>query len=291
MKQPDRFGIMVLSVAAAIAVLLSVMAYFSTNSAALPNAAGIVAAPFRAAAAAIRTTLGDWKDYLTEFDQLKEENRQLKLELAEKEAILRQAELDREENARLRKLAELREQRRDLHFESARILAQDDSNWSSLLTINKGTAHGIQTGNCVVTEEGYLIGIVTEAGLNWATVRTILDSGSSIGALVFRSGASAVAQGDFAPMGQGRLSLTYLGTDPDLAFGDLIVTSGLGGYYPAQLVIGSVEEVRSSDDGLDQVAVVRPAAELEDLEQVFVITSFDIVDSQVYIVYEDDLAE
>ena len=277
MKQPDRFGIMVLSVAAAIAVLLSVMAYFSTNSAALPNAAGIVAAPFRAAAAAIRTTLGDWKDYLTEFDQLKEENRQLKL--------------DREENARLRKLAELREQRRDLHFESARILAQDDSNWSSLLTINKGTAHGIQTGNCVVTEEGYLIGIVTEAGLNWATVRTILDSGSSIGALVFRSGASAVAQGDFALMGQGRLSLTYLGTDPDLAFGDLIVTSGLGGYYPAQLVIGSVEEVRSSDDGLDQVAVVRPAAELEDLEQVFVITSFDIVDSQVYIVYEDDLAE
>ena len=291
MKQPDRFGIMVLSVAAAIAVLLSVMAYFSTNSAALPNAAGIVAAPFRAAAAAIRTTLGDWKDYLTEFDQLKEENRQLKLELAEKEAILRQAELDREENARLRKLAELREQRRDLHFESARILAQDDSNWSSLLTINKGTAHGIQTGNCVVTEEGYLIGIVTEAGLNWATVRTILDSESSIGALVFRSGASAVAQGDFALMGQGRLSLTYLGTDPDLAFGDLIVTSGLGGYYPAQLVIGSVEEVRSSDDGLDQVAVVRPAAELEDLEQVFVITSFDIVDSQVYIVYEDDLAE
>ena len=56
-------------------------------------------------------------------------------------------------------------------------------------------------------------------------------------------------------------------------------------------MIGSVEEVRSSDDGLDQVAVVRPAAELEDLEQVFVITSFDIVDSQVYIVYEDDLAE
>ena len=100
-----------------------------------------------------------------------------------------------------------------------------------------------------------------------------------------------MAQGDFALMGQGRLSLTYLGTDPDLAFGDLIVTSGLGGYYPAQLVIGSVEEVRSSDDGLDQVAVVRPAAELEDLEQVFVITSFDIVDSQVYIVYEDDLAE
>ena len=57
MKQPDRFGIMVLSVAAAIAVLLSVMAYFSTNSAALPNIAGTIAAPFRAAAAAIRDSV------------------------------------------------------------------------------------------------------------------------------------------------------------------------------------------------------------------------------------------
>ena len=165
---------------------------------------------------------------------------------------------------------------------------QDASNWSSLLTINKGTSQDIQAGNCVVTEEGYLIGVVTEAGLNWATVRTVVDSESSIGATVFRSGASALAQGRFDLMGENRLSLSYLGFSPDLASGDLVVTSGLGGYYPAQLVIGYVEEVRSSDDGLDQLAVVRPAADLEKLTQVFVITRFDIVDSQVFVVSDQD---
>lgn len=288
MKQPDKFTITILSIAAAIAVLLSVLTYFSTNSSALSDLAGMVASPFRSVAAAVTGTVDGWRAYLTEFDALQEENQRLRRELAEKEAVIRQAELDREENARLRELADLRQQRRDLHFESARILVQDDSNWSSLLTINKGTSQDIQAGNCVVTEEGYLIGVVTEAGLNWATVRTVVDSESSIGATVFRSGASALAQGRFDLMGENRLSLSYLGFSPDLASGDLVVTSGLGGYYPAQLVIGYVEEVRSSDDGLDQLAVVRPAADLEKLTQVFVITRFDIVDSQVFVVSDQD---
>ena len=102
-------------------------------------------------------------------------------------------------------------------------------------------------GDCVVTEEGYLLGVVTEAGLNWSTVRTILDSETSIGAMVFRSGGSVLAQGDFALMGEGRLRLGYLGAEPDVVAGDLILTSGLGGYYPSQLVIGYGEEIRASD--------------------------------------------
>ena len=111
-----KYGVMVLSLAVAIAVILSVMAYFSTSSAALPNLAGIIASPFRAAGAAITDTVSGWVDYFTEFDRLKEENEQLKLEIAEMEAAIRQAEKDSEENARLRELLDLREQRRDLHF-------------------------------------------------------------------------------------------------------------------------------------------------------------------------------
>ena len=191
---------------------------------------------------------------------------------------VRQAERDSEENARLRDLLELREQRRDLHFESARIVESDTSNWQSVLTVNKGTAQDVAVGDCVVTEAGYLVGVVTEAGLNWSTVRTILDSDASIGATVFRSGQNAVAQGDFALMGQSRLMLGYLGASPDVLVGDLVVTSGLGGYYPPQLVIGTVESVFTGDDGLAQYAVVTPSMSLEDLTQVFVITSFDIVE-------------
>lgn len=279
MKRPsDRFGITVLALAAIVAVLLSVMGFFSTTSAPLPNLAGILAGPFRSASAAVSETVGRWADYFTRFDELEEENRQLKEQIAEMEETVRQAQADREENVRLREIAGLREQRRDLHWESARILDQDTSNWSSLLTVNKGTAHDVAVGDCVITSSGYLVGVVTKAGLNWSTVRTILDSDSSIGATVFRSGCNALAQGDFALMSEGRLMLNYLGAGPDVIAGDLIVTSGLGEYYPSQLVIGHVDEVLTSDNGLAQYAVLTPDAALEDLVQVFIITSFDIVD-------------
>ena len=217
-------------------------------------------------------------DYFTEFDALKAENEELRQALAEAEASIRQAEYDREENARLRELLGLREQRRDLTFESARIVERDYSNWSSMITVNKGTSHGVAVGDCAITEAGYLVGVVTEAGLNWSTVRTVIDSETSIGALVFRSGANALAQGNFSLMSRGRLRLEYLGADPDVMTGDLVVTAGLGDYYPSQLVIGYVEEVAASDDGLSQYAVIRPEADLEALEQVFIITDFTIVD-------------
>ena len=273
-----KYGVIVLSLAVVIAVILSVMAYFSTSAAPLPNVAGIIASPFRSAGAAITETVSGWVDYFTEFDALKEENEQLKLEIAEMETAIRQAEKDSEENERLRKLLDLREQRRDLHFESARIVESDSSNWESVLTVNKGTAQDVAVGDCVVTETGYLVGVVTDAGLNWSTIRTILDSDTSIGATVFRSGQNAVAQGDFALMGQNRLMLNYLGADPDVVAGDLIVTSGLGDYFPSQLVIGTVESVSTGDDGLAQYAVITPSVSLDDLTQVFIVTSFDIVE-------------
>ncbi len=279
MKRPvNKFGITVLAVAAAVAVLLSVMSYFSSTAAALPNLAGIIAAPFRSVAASLSDTVRQWTDYVTEFDALQAENEQLRLQIAQMEETVRRAEADRDENVRLRELTGLRQQRRDLRWESARVLVQDVSNWSSLLTVNKGTSHGVEKGDCVVTEAGYLVGVVTEAGYNWSTVRTILDSETSIGALVFRTGGTAVAQGSFDLMGEGRLALDYLGSEPDVVAGDLIVTSGLAGYYPSQLVIGYVQEVRASDNGLAQYAVIAPQAELSALTQVFVVTDFDVVD-------------
>ena len=279
MKRPvNKFGITVLAVAAAVAVLLSVMSYFPSPAAALPNLTGIIAAPFRSVAASLSDTVRQWTGYLTEFDALRAENEQLRLQIAQMEETVRQAEADRDENVRLRELTGLRQQRRDLRWESARVLVQDVSNWSSLLTVNKGTSHGVEKGDCVVTEAGYLVGVVTEAGLNWSTVRTILDSETSIGALIFRTGGTAVAQGSFDLMGEGRLALDYLGSEPDVVAGDLIVTSGLAGYYPSQLVIGYVQEVRASDNGLAQYAVIAPQADLSALTQVFVVTDFDIVD-------------
>ena len=244
----------------------------------LENILGVVTTPVRNGISALAGWAEGIYNYSFHYDELQAENERLRSELARLQESARDAEAAVKENERLRELLGLREQRRDLTFESARIVERDYSNWSSMITVNKGTSHGVAVGDCAITEAGYLVGVVTEAGLNWSTVRTVIDSETSIGALVFRSGANALAQGDFSLMSQGRLRLEYLGADPDVMTGDLVVTAGLGDYYPSQLVIGYVEEVAASDDGLSQYAVIRPEADLAELEQVFIITDFTIVD-------------
>ena len=173
---------------------------------------------------------------------------------------------------------ELREQRRDLTFESAAVIDRESTNWTSALTLNRGTAHGVEKNDCVVSAEGDLVGVVSAVGYNWCTVLTVIDTDTELGARVFRTQEVAVAEGDLALMGEGKLKLSYLSADAQLLSGDVVTTSGLGGFYPGGLVIGTVESVRTGDDGLAQYAVLAPAARLGELSEVFIIKDFDIVD-------------
>ena len=276
-----KYGLLALAAATVVAVILSLVTYFSSNTNALENLVGVVASPFRAASAAVAEWVDGKLRYAAEFDALQEENQALKTQIAEMEEELRQARRDSEENQRLRELLDLRERRRDLtDFETATVVERSasNSNWTASMTLSKGTSSGIEVGDCAITEEGFLVGVISDAGTNWSTLLTVVDTDTSIGAQVFRTRDIAVAQGDFALMREGRLTLTYLPAGASLMAGDLVVTSGLGGYYPSGLVIGSVEELVVDEGGLTQSAVLVPSADLEELVQVFVIKSFEIVE-------------
>jgi len=274
-----RHGLWVLFATAVIAVVLAVLSVFSTTSSPLVNLAQTITSPFRAAYTAAAGWLMDKQNYYEDTSALKAENQELKKRIAEMEAEVRQAQNDSEENERLRSLMNLREQRRDLSdLEAATITEHSTSNWTSYLTLNRGTDHGVEKNDCVITEAGYLVGVVSEVGSNWCTVLNIVDTDTSMGAQVFRTDDIGVAEGDFALMSQSRLRLDFLPAGAQLLNGDLVVTSGLGGYYPSGLVIGMVEEVQTDDSGATSYAILRPSAEFNDLTQVFIIKSFDIVD-------------
>ena len=271
-------GILILAAVTLIAVIMCIVSVFSSGTGFLHNAAGVVASPFRAVGSAVTRWTDNITDRFASVEALQKENSELRRQIASLEQSVRQAQTDSEENARLRSLLDLRQQRRDFVFESAYITEHSTSNWASTLTLGKGTSCGIAEGNCVVDSEGYLVGIVTEAGLNWCTVATVLDTDAQIGAKVFRTGETTVAMGDLSLMNRNRLKLNYLESESSLINGDLVVTSGLGGYYPSGLVIGSVEEILTDDGGLTKYAILAPQVELSELTEVFVITAFDVVD-------------
>lgn len=274
-----RYGLWVLFATAVIAVGLALLSVFSTTSSPLVNFAQTVTSPFRAAYTAVADWVQDKQNYYEDTTALKAENEELKQKIAQMEAEVRQAQSDSEENERLRNLLNLREQRRDLSdFEAATITEHSTSNWTSYLTLNRGTDHGVKKKDCVITESGYLVGVVSDVGNNWCTVLNIIDTDTSLGAQVFRTDDIGVAEGDFALMGKGRLRLDFLPAGAQLLNGDLVVTSGLGGYYPSGLVIGTVEEIQTDDSGATSYAVLQPSADFDSLSQVFIIKSFDIVD-------------
>lgn len=273
-----RNGLWVLFAVAVIAVSLAVMSFFTTTSSPLANAAQVITSPFRTAFTAVADWFNDKQAYYADYKALEEENQELKDQIAKMERSVRQAEADSAENERLRELLNLRPQEEKWELESATILERSSSNWTRSFTLSKGTDCGISVYDAVITSEGFLIGTVSEVGTNWCTVLCITDTDTSLGALVFRTDEIGVAEGDFQLMDQSKLKLSYLSPDAQLLNGDLIVTSGLGGFLPSGLVIGSVEEVKLDDSGSTQYAVLQPSADFDALTEVFVIKDFTVVE-------------
>ena len=273
-------GLWVLFAAAVIAVALTLLSVFSYTSSPLANAANVIASPFRAAYTAVADWFNDFQKHYQDTTALEEENAALRRKIAEMEAEIRQAREDSAENGRLKELLGLQDRRPDLtgDLQQAMVTEHAVTNWTSSLTIDKGTSSGLEVGDCVMDETGALVGILNEVGTNWATVLTLVDTDTSLGAQVFRTGDLGLAQGDFSLMEEGRLRLDYLPADCQLLSGDLVVTSGLGGFYPSGLVIGTVDEVRTDDGGLARYAVLTPRCDLSDLRDLYIITDFDVIE-------------
>ncbi|WP_300412161.1 rod shape-determining protein MreC [uncultured Oscillibacter sp.] len=273
-----QHGLWVLFAAAVLSVAMAVMSVFSANSSPLVNLTGILVSPFRAGYTAVAAWFNDLQNYYKDTTDLLAENAALRQQIAKDAETIREAEAAVEENKLLHQLLDLTRKRRDLtDFEACMVTEHAATNWTSSLTLNKGSSLGIEPGDCVIDACGNLVGVVDRAGTNWSTVLTLVDTDTSLGAQVFRTKELGIAQGDFSLMRENRLRLDYLPADCALLAGDIVVTSGLGGIYPSGLVIGSVEEVQLDDSGAASYAILAPETDFEALTEVFVIKSFEIV--------------
>lgn len=239
------------------------------------NGIGIILWPFQNLAAKATASVNDFYGALYELDALREENDALRMRLSEREQNERDFQALQEENKRLKQLCELKERRPEFKFEDADIVARDLSNWSKTFTLNRGSNAGISAGQCVISSEGYLVGIVKEVGLNWCVVNSVIDTDVSLGATVHRTGFICVAEGNFSQMQNGFLTLTLLPLEIDLLKDDVVLTGGAGTMYPKDIPIGTVRDVFVESDGLSATAVLQPYSKLENLTKVFIITEFD----------------
>ena len=274
-----RNGLLILIAAILLALVTAVVSMLLGGKAnPVANFVNFITTPVRNGISAVTNWAEERYSDAFELEQMKTQLEELKKENSELEAKIREAEAAIQENERLYNLLELTPKGKEFTKEAAMVTARSTSNWESTLTLSKGSAQGIEVDDCVVDEYWNLVGIVAEVGENWCTVRTLIDANTEMGGQLVRTGGAAILEGDLALMGEGKLKLTYLPENSQLMSGDLVTTSGRGGVYPSGLVAGHVEEVRTDASGMTDYAVIVPETDLGNLQQVFVIKDFTIVE-------------
>ena len=266
-------GGLLLVAAALLAAVLALGSYilgFDPLAAALEA----LATPFRAASAAVTNWAQDQYDRAFRYEELAAENEALRQQVAQlqKDAIAGQDA--QRENQRMKDLLGLHDERPELQYRDAAVVRRASSNWSSDLTIDRGTSGGVEVNDCVIDQYGHLIGVITQADWNSSVVTTILDPTLELGGRVARTDESAILEGDFTLMLQGLTRLSFLSEEAQLVTGDQVTTSGLGGVYPPGLVVGTVRTLCVEEDGVSRYAQVEPAADIAGVQYVYVIVDY-----------------
>jgi len=193
------------------------------------------------------------------------ENQRLRRRMAEIESENLQLREALVASGHLARIAGMRDEI-DIPMLPSEVVGLDVSPWFRSVLIDRGESHGVRPGHPVMTHEG-VVGLVTATAGRAAKTMLLLDRQSSVDAVVQRSRARGVLRG----VGREHLEFEFVVRDADVALGDVIVTSGLGGVYPKGLRLGQVVQLEASGGRLMRTAIVDPAVDLGQLEQVFVM--------------------
>lgn len=238
----------------------------------LRNAVGYVLVPIQSGVNAVGGSIYKEANNMRKLKTALEENEKLKTqvdELTEENTRLRAEELELE---RLRELYELDTEYMQYEKVGARIIAKDSGAWFSVFRIDKGADDGIKEDMNVIAGGG-LVGIVTDVGANYATVRSIIDDSSEVSAMAQQSGDTCIVSGDLKLFKEGRLKLGYMEKDDDIKDGDMIVTSNISSKFLPGILIGYATDITVDySDNLTQSGYVIPAAQFDRLQEVLVIT-------------------
>ena len=214
-------------------------------------------------------------NYMFEYESLLAENQALKEQLAKIQDEARKADSIARENDRLRKILELTAVNEDYKLVDGYIISRSSVDWTNTFTINRGTNSGIHAGMCAVTANGELVGLVSEVGTNYAVIKTVLDSSLEISATIAATGYNGMVQGGYSTGLSGLLRMDYLPSTAIIRNNDQVVTTG-STVYPRNLILGHVVDAGFDDTGVAKFALLKPAADFGSLEQVFIITEYNV---------------
>ena len=201
---------------------------------------------------------------IVECERLRVETQQLKAEaLLAGEALAENTRLRHQLGAPLRAVWKLR---------LARVVGREPTAWWRAVTIDYGTRDGAVISQPVLTRDG-LVGRISVAGYSHSQVALIGDADCGVAALVERTRDNGIIKGPQSTLDAGLVEWTALQHSPQVLAGQTLITSGLGGIFPKGIPIGTVLDTRTERSGVTTTARIKLAANLDRLEEVFILQS------------------
>ena len=262
-----------LALAALIFILMLRSSFVQGNANFFSDMVGIVTTPLQKSTAAVSESAGGFWKRLFSADELYEENQQLKEQirvLTEQQVELEQY---RWENESLKEFMGLKEEHPDHEYVMASVVSRDPNSRFHSFVLDKGSLDGVEYLDPVITEDG-LVGRISEVGLTFSKVTTILDPALHVGAYNARTRDMGTITGRIEAAEEGLCSMELVSRSSTAAKDDIIVTAGSTGLFPKDLVIGRIVSLESESDGKSMTAMIQPAAEVDSVTNVLVVTSF-----------------
>ena len=255
--------------------LVGIMAYAGANgrlTAAPQELLSVVLTPFQKVTSALSGGAASvWEKY-TSIDDVMDRNEQLEAENAE----LRQQMVDydriKAENDAYKALARIQDTNSEASYVSAFVIGRDPLDEFGGFTLDQGSTDGVAVNDAIISDRGYLLGVVVEVDATSCKVMTILHPSFNAAGVISRTRENGIITGSADYAADGQCVLTNLDRATEARKGDQVITTGLGGVFPANLLVGTVQEVVPEQSGKSSSAVILPGADPGTVKHVFIIT-------------------
>ncbi len=264
----------VLTAIAVVLIAVCVLAAVSDSaSSPLTKAVSVITSPFERAASFLSSKAQSFTGGFVSADSYRKKNEELEAQLAQYRAELVDYENAKKQLEAYEQFLDVREQNPDYSWTSCRVIGRDSADIFGSFTLNKGSSDGIEINDAVIYSN-YLIGVVTEVNPTSCVVRTVTDPSVNVAAYEIRTGEMGYVSANAEQSVNGICSLSGLDKNTAVSKGGIVCTSGTGGIFPKDLIIGTVETVEQSKTDVSFNAVLEPAVNSKDISSCFVITSF-----------------
>lgn len=257
--------------------LVGIMAYAGANgrlTAAPQELLSVVLTPLQKVTSALSGGAASvWKKY-TSIDDVMDRNEQLEAENAK----LRQQMVDydriKAENDAYKALARIQDTNSEASYVSAFVIGRDPLDEFGGFTLDQGSTDGVAVNDAIISDRGYLLGVVVEVDATSCKVMTILHPSFNAAGVISRTRENGIITGSADYAADGQCVLTNLDRATEARKGDQVITTGLGGVFPANLLVGTVQEVVPEQSGKSSSAVILPGADPRTVKHVFIVTEY-----------------